>query len=219
MSTDGCRNFKTPSKIEENFWKILLFSSVFMLWFCQKSCTDKALCSISYLTEILTKQVFFRHFCKSVKGPVFTGLFGLFISYKCLILLTFWEKYFPLSSYMFSYLSKSFNHSKSVCHKGTWVRISPLAPNPCKQRLYKGFYFSKFEPALNTEEKTFANKILRVLFLSFSIAITFALFAHTLSPEFESPFLWLLRRKKRVPKHSSSFYFYTRLTVNHFISF
>jgi hypothetical protein len=28
--------------------------------------------------------------------------------------------------------------------------ISPLAPNPCKQRLYKGFYFSKFEPALNT---------------------------------------------------------------------
>ena len=31
----------------------------------------------------------FSPFCKSVKGPVFTGLFGLFTSYKCLILLTF----------------------------------------------------------------------------------------------------------------------------------
>ena len=67
--------------------------------------------------------------------------------------------------------------------------ILSLAPNPCKQRLYKGFYFSKFEPMLNTEEKTFANKILRVLFLSFPIVITFAHFAHSLSPEFESPFL------------------------------
>lgn len=94
LSTDGCRNFKTPSKIEENFLKNLLFSSVFGLWFCQKSCTDKALCFFSYLTEILTKRVFFRHFCKSVKSPVFTGLFGLFISYKCLILLTFWKNIF-----------------------------------------------------------------------------------------------------------------------------
>ena len=87
-------------------------------WFCQKSCTDKALCSISYLTEILTKRVFFRHFCKSVKGPVFTGLFGPFYALQMLDIAHFFGKYFPLSSYMFSYLSKSFNRSKSVCLNG-----------------------------------------------------------------------------------------------------
>ena len=80
----------------------------------QKSCTDKVLCSISYLTEILTKRVFFRHFCKSVKGPVFTGLFGPFYALQMLDIAHFFGKYFPLSSYMFSYLSKCFNRSKSV---------------------------------------------------------------------------------------------------------
>ena len=182
-------------------------------WFCQKSCTDKALCSISYLTEILTKRVFFRHFFKSFKSPVFTGLFGLFTSYKCLISLTFLENIFRYLRICFLICRNASTARNQFAITGTWVRISPLAPNPCKQRLYKGFYFSKFEPALNTEEKTFENKILRVLILSFPIVITFALFAHSLSPEFESPFLWLLRRKKRVPKHSSIFYFHTRLTV------
>ena len=81
-------------KLRKIFKKFFFFPSAFGLWFCQKSCTDKALCFFSYLTEILTKRVLFRHFCKSIKSPVFTGLFGLFTSYKCLILLTFWGNIF-----------------------------------------------------------------------------------------------------------------------------
>ena len=76
--------------------------------------------------------------------------------------------------------------------------ILSLAPNPCKQRLYKGFYFSKFEPALNTEETTFANKILRVLILSFPIVITFAYLARSLSPELNRLFFDYCDAKKRV---------------------
>ena len=115
-------------KSRKIFKKNLLFSSVFMLWFCQKSCTDKALCSISYLTEILTKRVFFRHFCKSVKGPVFTGLFGLFTSYKCLILLTFWGNIFRYLRICFLICRNPSTARNQFGSNPTRVRIPLSAP-------------------------------------------------------------------------------------------
>lgn len=54
-----------------------------------------------------------------------SGIYGAFRTFYILQVLDiadFLEKYFPLSSYMFSYLSKSFNRSKSVClnrHEGS----------------------------------------------------------------------------------------------------
>ena len=70
----------------------------------------------------------FSPFLQKCQRSSIYGAFRTFYILQVLDITNFLEKYFPLSSYMFSYLSKSFNRSKSVCHKGTWVRISPLAP-------------------------------------------------------------------------------------------
>ena len=101
----------------------------------QKSCTDKVLCSISYLTEILTKRVLFRHFRKSVKGAVFTGLFGLFSSYKCLILLTFLGNIFRYLRICFLICRNASTARNQFGSNPTRVRIPLSAPKikdtPC----------------------------------------------------------------------------------------
>ena len=54
---------------------------------------------------------------KSQKSSIY-GAFRTFYILPVLDIADFLEKYFPLSSYMFSYLSKCFNRSKSVCLNG-----------------------------------------------------------------------------------------------------
>ena len=60
----------------------------------------------------------FSPFLQKCQRSSIYGAFRTFYILQVLDITDFWEKYFPLSSYMFSYLSKSFNRSKSVCLNG-----------------------------------------------------------------------------------------------------
>ena len=86
---------------------------------------------VVFLPKIVYRQGFMLHFLSngnSNETGVFSpflqkcqrssiyGAFRTFYTLQVLDIADFLEKYFPLSSYMFSYLSKSFNRSKSVCH-------------------------------------------------------------------------------------------------------
>ena len=61
----------------------------------------------------------FSPFLQKCQRSSIYGAFRTFYILQVLDIADFWEKYFPLSSYIFSYLSKSFNRSKSVCAKST----------------------------------------------------------------------------------------------------
>ena len=58
----------------------------------------------------------FSPFLQKCQKSSIYGAFRTFYILQVLDITDFWEKYFPLSSYMFSYLSKCFNRSKSVRH-------------------------------------------------------------------------------------------------------
>ena len=57
----------------------------------------------------------FSPFLQKCQRSSIYGAFRTFYILQVLDIADFFVKYFPLSSYMFSYLSKSFNRSKSVC--------------------------------------------------------------------------------------------------------
>ena len=64
----------------------------------------------------------FSPFLQKCQRSSIYGAFRTFYILQVLDIADFLGKYFPLSSYMFSYLSKCFNRSKSVCLNG---RVSP----------------------------------------------------------------------------------------------
>ena len=86
--------------------------------------------------------VFSPFFQKCQKSSIY-GAFRTFYILQVLDIADFLGKYFPLSSYMFSYLSKSFNRSKSVDPQGS-VGSNPTASAKKKSRVRRLFLFVLF---------------------------------------------------------------------------
>ena len=81
----------------------------------------------------------FSPFLQKCQKSSIYGAFRTFYTLQVLDIADFLGKYFPLSSYMFSYLSKCFNRSKSVCLNG---RVSSnLTACAKKDTLWCPFYF------------------------------------------------------------------------------
>ena len=73
----------------------------------------------------------FSPFLQKCQRSSIYGTFRTFYALQMLDIADFWEKYFPLSSYMFSYLSKCFNRSKS---RRAWKRRLSSNLRSCAKR-------------------------------------------------------------------------------------
>ena len=73
----------------------------------------------------------FSPFLQKCQKSSIYGAFRTFYVLQVLDIADFSGKYFPLSSYMFSYLSKSFNRSKS---RRAWKRCLGSNPRSCAKK-------------------------------------------------------------------------------------
>ena len=76
----------------------------------------------------------FSPFFQKCQNPVFTGLFGLFISYKCLILLTFWRNIFRYLRICFLICRNPSTARNQFGSNPTRVRIPLSAPQRAPKR-------------------------------------------------------------------------------------
>ena len=70
----------------------------------------------------------FSPFLQKCQSPVFTGLFGLFTPYKCLILLTFWRNIFRYLRICFLICRNASTARNQFGSNPTRVRIPLSAP-------------------------------------------------------------------------------------------